>query len=412
MSKIVFFSIPLFGHVNYGLTLAKELKKQGHSVIYYSGMDFKDFIEDSGIEFYNYSDEIEYLFSDKKSSYNNSYVRNLNFQKMDYLSEWYLFCSHLYKITDIFMNTDILTMDKPDLIIYDSAALWGQRIAEYFNVKCIASCTPYTYPIKYAETNLSQFVRLIFKKDLSNSISKRTIHIMNVNLRNSFKELSNCSVFEPLFPLTENKIIYTAECFQMGAEYLSNENCCFCGTITRPHKPRYEFSKLLSNEKKNIYIAFGSIYNNMDYLKEIYNSCKHLNYRFILNIGKNNSISEIPSNDNWKIINEVDQINLLNHIDIFITHGGVNSVREAATSGVPMIVIPFEGDTRCTAFDVSRLNIGKVVELEEINNLPTEIEALVNDKKIAENSLRLSKNMREKKGLKVIIKYINEIGGF
>lgn len=412
MSKIVFFSIPLFGHVNYGLTLAKELKNHGHSITYYSGLAFKNFIESKGIEFHSYSNEIEKLFCDEKSSYNNNYIRNLDFRKTDYLSEWYLFCSHLYKITSIFMNDDVLTMEKPDLVIYDSAALWGQRIAKHFNIECIASCTPYTYPREYAESNLSQFARLILKKDLPNSLATRTIHIMNLNLRNSYKVLSNCSVFEPLSPLTKNKIIYTAEDFQMGEKYLANENCCFCGTITRPYKSRCEFSHLLSNEKKNVYIAFGSIYNNIDYLKEIYNSCKHLDYRFILNIGKNNSICEFPNNENWKFINEVDQIDLLNHIDLFITHGGVNSVREAATCGVPMIAIPFEGDTQCTAFDIKRLGIGSVVELDKINTLPAEIKALFDDGEIANRSMLLSKKMSEKKGLDDIITYINKIGGF
>ena len=74
MEKIKFFSIPLFGHVNYGLRVAKALKKRGFEVTYYSGIAYKQFIENAGITFHSYSDEIEKLFSFKDSTYNNEYI--------------------------------------------------------------------------------------------------------------------------------------------------------------------------------------------------------------------------------------------------------------------------------------------------------------------------------------------------
>ena len=69
MLKIVFFSIPLFGHVNYGLKLAKALCDNDHNVRYYSGKTYERFIHDKGVEFYAYSEEIEELFSETNSSY-------------------------------------------------------------------------------------------------------------------------------------------------------------------------------------------------------------------------------------------------------------------------------------------------------------------------------------------------------
>ncbi len=33
MKRIIFYSIPLFGHVNYGLKIAKKMKTEGYDVI-------------------------------------------------------------------------------------------------------------------------------------------------------------------------------------------------------------------------------------------------------------------------------------------------------------------------------------------------------------------------------------------
>lgn len=138
MKRIIFYSIPLFGHVNYGLKIAKKMKTQGYDVIYYSGLAYKEFIEAAGVKFQQYSEKIERLFSDNNSTYNNTFMSEVEPEKLDHIREWYIFCSHLYKIMDIFMNNDIYTMEQPDLIVYDSAALWGKRIADYFNIPSTA----------------------------------------------------------------------------------------------------------------------------------------------------------------------------------------------------------------------------------------------------------------------------------
>lgn len=132
MKRIAFFSIPLFGHVNYGLKIAKQLQDDGYEVLYYSGYSYQNCIELKGVRFQAYSDEIEELFETENSTYNNSYMSNIEPEKLDHVDEWYNFCSHLYKINELFFEYDIHVMKKPDLVIYDSAALWGKRIGQFF----------------------------------------------------------------------------------------------------------------------------------------------------------------------------------------------------------------------------------------------------------------------------------------
>ena len=87
MLKIVFFSIPLFGHVNYGLKLAKALCDNKHNVRYYSGQAYARFINDKDVNFYAYDEEIEKLFSESNSSYSAEYMLSIDPEDVDYISE-------------------------------------------------------------------------------------------------------------------------------------------------------------------------------------------------------------------------------------------------------------------------------------------------------------------------------------
>ena len=51
MSRIVFFSIPAYGHTNPTLGVVKELTARGHQVWYYSFRAFKEKIEAAGAAF-------------------------------------------------------------------------------------------------------------------------------------------------------------------------------------------------------------------------------------------------------------------------------------------------------------------------------------------------------------------------
>lgn len=401
MKRIIFFSIPLYGHVNYGLKIAKRMKEEGYEVIYYSGKSYREFITSRGIMFQEYSEDIEKLFAEENSTYNNRFMSEVKPEDLDHISEWYKFCSHLYTIVDIFMKTDISTMEPPDLIVYDSAALWGKRIADYFNVPSIASCTPYYYPREYAESDYTKFSELIFQKKLSDNKAYRTIYMMNKSL--------NGSIFEPLSPTADYKLIYSVKSFQSGESYVDKQTF-FVGPLFDDSDNSDIDYDIISNEKINVYIAFGSIYNNPTVFRRIYESCKSLNYNFVLNIGSVNDKAEfVDLPPNWHVVQRINQIELLKNVDLFISHGGVNSVRESMYFAVPLIVLPTEGDTLCTAKDIENCNVGKSVNVSDIEKMNEYINSVVNNKNIKYNCARISDEMHKAGGLNQVSKIINQI---
>ena len=51
MSKVMFFNVPGYGHINPTLPLVEELVNRGEEVIYYSTEKFREKIERTGSHF-------------------------------------------------------------------------------------------------------------------------------------------------------------------------------------------------------------------------------------------------------------------------------------------------------------------------------------------------------------------------
>ena len=76
-------------------------------------------------------------------------------------------------------------------------------------------------------------------------------------------------------------------------------------------------------------------------------------------------LKNLPSN--VYIYKFVPQIDVLKMADVFVTHGGMNSVSEALVYGTPMVVIPLVSDQPVNARCIERLGVGKRLEYSKVN---------------------------------------------
>ncbi len=414
MLKIVFFSIPLFGHVNYGLKLAKALCDNDHKVRYYSGKAYERFINDKGVDFYAYDEEIEELFSQSNSSYSAEYMLSVDPEDVDYISEIYKYSYHLHEIERIFIEQqrgEIEAFD-PDIIVYDSAAIWGRRVARLLSIPCVCSCTPYSYPKELIYKDPEMFSTLVFHQKMSGDITLKTLKKMNALLKKKFLLSDETPISENWCGEGDLNLLYTVKDFQLGSRFFDEDKNVFCGILS-DKDDKSDVSEFVSNYgRKLVYISFGTIYNSSRLLLETAKTLKPLSdFDFIMTIGTHNDyklFEGLPKN--WKVVRRVPQISLLEKVDVFITHGGVNSVREAAHCGVPMVVVPWEGDTLCSAQDIINGNYGKVIVPSEIYRLKNVLVDLVNDSAIKDNCMELSQKMKSAGGLVYAIKMIEKRG--
>jgi UDP:flavonoid glycosyltransferase YjiC (YdhE family) len=71
-----------------------------------------------------------------------------------------------------------------------------------------------------------------------------------------------------------------------------------------------------------------------------------------------------PQPTNVRLVPCLSQPRLLPHCDLFITHGGFNSVKESLSQGVPMVVIPITADQPYSASRCAALGVAEVIEAD------------------------------------------------
>jgi zeaxanthin glucosyltransferase len=136
-------------------------------------------------------------------------------------------------------------------------------------------------------------------------------------------------------------------------------------------EPRYHFIGFMTNEIDNaespndfnsawpgilqvrqtqnfkiIFCSFGTIQPKdtgpvLSFLRRLMQVSTRRQYILIIAArGLQASVGTSADSDNVHIFNSVPQLQVLKHADVFITHGGLNSIREAVHTEVPMLLYP------------------------------------------------------------------------
>ena len=171
------------------------------------------------------------------------------------------------------------------------------------------------------------------------------------------------------------KLILTSKYFHFRGED-TDDTCFFIGPNIEKRKKDENFKFIKDKNKTLIYISLGTIINEQIdfYLKCIEAFKNKEEYQVILSVGKFldiKKLGEIPKN--FSIFSYVPQTQLLPDVDIFITHGGINSIQEGLFAGILLIVIPQANDEFDNGKKVEELGAGISLDKNKIN-----IEALQN----------------------------------
>jgi MGT family glycosyltransferase len=118
-----------------------------------------------------------------------------------------------------------------------------------------------------------------------------------------------------------------------------------------------------------VYISLGTVIKGAtSFFQNCLEAFRHENVDVIISVGEkfdSRKLRNIPSN--IYVYNSVPQLEVLKIADVFVTHGGMNSVSESLVSGTPMIVIPFSSDQPINAQCTEKLGVGKRLEYSDAN---------------------------------------------
>lgn len=336
MAKGLFLGFPGHGHVNPTIGLVKELISDGDEITYYCTEEFRSKIEITGAKFIAYNAvSVEQAI---KGNYINSF-------------------RHLTSICNGLLDSLWETKeDNYDYIIYDSMINIGDKIAKLLKIPySIRSITTFAFSRKLlydlTQSNIRMLLNFNFKE--IHSRVRKMKRSYNVNfLRDFLKSLIKNDA--------DMNIVFTSEYFQPRIQDFSDKYK-FVGPSIANRNEVTNFEIDNEENKKIIFISLGTVANqNLDFYRESFKAFKGKDeFLVIMSIGKKNNIKdlgEIPKN--FLVYNYVPQLELLKKVDIFITHGGMNSTSEALYNEIPLIVVPQFGDQFIVGKRVEKLGAG------------------------------------------------------
>ena len=178
------------------------------------------------------------------------------------------------------------------------------------------------------------------------------------------------------------KLILTSKLFLYKSENCDN-TCYFLGPNIEKRKFDKNFKYQKDKNKKLIYVSCGTIFNtDINLYKTCIETFKDSDeYQLIITVGQyidiNKEFKDIPKN--ISIFNYVPQSQIFSDIDIFISHGGFNSIHETLLCGIPPIIIPQKYDQFDTARKIEQLEAGIFIDKKKTEINPNVLKDAVNN---------------------------------
>jgi MGT family glycosyltransferase len=375
MATICFFNIPATGHVHPSLPLVRALVERGDRVICFNTEVYRAKMEGAGAEFQAYAFDYDWEPGQDTLAPFEAMGRILG---------------ESARILPAFLETT-RELD-PDLILYDSMCPWGKQIAERLKRPAIGSCG-----IMYLGlANLRAWPR---NTELSRGMLANPFKFGQGVLKyqwRAFDLYRRFGVHSPFFinffsnPGKLN-LLYTSRYFQIGGD-LFGDAFKFVGPLIQPR-----------SDAPLVYVSLGTIFNDRaDFFRTCLQAFANSPYRVVMAIGsriRRADLGEIPAN--VRALEYVPQLDLLPRARLFITHGGMNSVSEAAWFGAPMLLVPQVGDQVFIAYQVARLGAGLEIDSHRItpNELRARAERVMGNPDMYQASRKIGESFRTAGGV-------------
>ena len=322
MADILMINLPFAGHTNPTLPLTEALVKRGHEVTYVNAEEYRAKIERTGAKFVPYENYPEKPTEQQK--------KTLCFRAA----------------FDTAMNLE----QKFDLLIYEMFFYPGIKIAENLGIPCVRQFSQPAW-------NERTYANSTWLLKLSSFLAD--IQVMGKKNK-QYMGLSNKSLSEAIInDRPQLNIVYVPQIFQAYRESFGEDYI-----FTVPTSEGVAVSQNIPYEEMKppiVYISLGSIISNKGFCKMCIRAFGGKDMSVILNTGRirPETLGKIP--ENIYAYSFVPQLEVLRHADVFLTHCGMNSVNEAMTHEVPMVIMPFMNDQLANAKRIVELGIGKRV---------------------------------------------------
>lgn len=349
MAKILFATMPITGHVNPGLPIARQLVADGHEVKWYTGAKFKKAVEATGAGHIASSGALSFDDSDIDAAFPD----RKKYKAMEQLK---------YDLKRIFTDhipesaaelQEILKSFPASAIVVDTAFGTGPLLAQLGGPPCIAfGITAFPLPSDEVapfglgllpDASVSGKIRNMFLIQMANKVLFKDV----IECRNKVRAKFNLApdqggLFDGMIHGSKLYLQGTVPEFEYPRSNMP-ENVRFIGPLlpdapSEITKPEW-WDEMVNAQVPVIHVSQGTIATSIDdlILPAIYGLADMKALVIVSSKSLPESTKEqLPAN--VRLAEFLPYSELMQHVDIFITNGGYGGVHYALAQGVPIVV--------------------------------------------------------------------------
>jgi len=335
----------LSGHNNPIFEIMGSFLSMNYEIDFCITDDFKERVSKFPCNFIFYPSEVLTIFRGIISEQKE--MKNLNDDR--FLNARYAFEMQA-AITKVIVPWALKTLKPEDykFVIYSSFSIWSNCLALHWKLPEINSTASFKVP-KFLFNQLEDEETKVLIDDFNKEYGTKWTTVT---------DMLSCDNAERI-------ILYTSEYFHYHNEKIPLEKIFFT--------PRQKETKFFLGRKKMepgslIYFSLGTVFNRDTKLLRngMHTLGKFKQYKVLYSFGKAKDLYEEIKKENVypniEMVEWADQQKILQETCLFISHAGFSSVREAAQSATPMILVPQCVDQPDVAFRVAELGAGLMIK--------------------------------------------------
>ncbi|MBY9078732.1 glycosyltransferase [Paenibacillus sp. HN-1] len=347
MARVLFINGGSEGHINPTIGVVQELVSRGEEVMYFCIEAFRERLEKAGASVRTFDDQ--------------KFIRAFISGGRNYVLE---------RVNGLLLTSEIVIPsvleqiqgEHFDYMIHDSMFGCGRLLAQILKLPAICSCTSFAQTKEsfdaIMEKNLMQAPNEIVKpiNDKFHSLTVMIKEKYGVEIHSPYEVFCNPA------PLT---IVYTTREFQPSGEAFAPTYKFVGPSISsRLARETFDFTAIMGSQP--IYISLGTVFNQaVDFYKLCLEAFGNTDHTVVMAVGDKVQTSDLGEiHENFIVKNYVPQMDVLQSAQLFITHGGMNSVHEGLYYGVPLIVIPQSADQPIIAEQVAKVGAGITLQMQ------------------------------------------------
>ena len=325
---------------------------------------------------------------------------------------------HVHRLAYLLMRTASEVLEEhlpemrelhPDYVIADASAPWGQWAASALGVPAFTSVSTMAFNSAVMRYGFKRGAR---PQSAGHAMSK-IAHIWKAwrihrRLRRRYPQRP--PGFVPgLIGRSSLHIVYTSRLFQPCVETFDTRYCFIGPSMSRDESDSFDWP---DDPQPVVYVSFGTLFHDA---AEFYRTCLEAlamaPVRVIMSIGPTvpmGALGLLPPN--VSVHARVPQLQVLGRARAFISHGGMNSVSESLSFGVPLVVIPQMSEQLFVGRRAEELGAAIVLDKRAVSaaSLRAAVDRVLSEKAYRQNAARIGDSFRTAGGPPLAVNAIDE----